>query len=335
MKKYDEIRKISHSHYVEIIEENNSVTIKINKPSENMQTDSANFESLALICKCIKPSIQVTIQFEEDKEWNGTLEQGKAKEHAYLRFLYRMIMFEKAFDWVKNAKENEKEISQFKKVFNEALRERKVTNNFPKAEASFNPNKGEEHRIENRLGRTEKGREYLKKKYQEKYPDNELLCVYTQLPNGLFHNSPNEKLDRGKIFMTRGDYDLWGIDKKGNLCIFELKKDKDNEALGILSELFFYSIFAQQIHCHKERIHKKQPVKNFRGYEKLYDAVQAGEIKNVNAIFLLGKGIHVVIGEWKKELTNLLNTNRLGIHYDFIYYDIDVINTISVDELME
>lgn len=247
MKKYNEIRKIPHSRYVEIIECDDIVTIKINRPFENMQTDSADFEALALICKCSKPSIHVTIQFEEDKEWDGTFEQLKAKEQAYLRFLYRVMMFEKAFDWAKSAKENEKEVNQFREVLNEALREGEVTNNFPKAETGFNPNKGEEHRIENRLGRTEQGREYLKKKYQEKYPENELLCVYTQLPNGLFHNSPNEKLERGKMFMTRGDYDIWGIDKKGNLCVFELKKDEDNEALGLISELFFYSIFAQQI----------------------------------------------------------------------------------------
>jgi len=154
--------------------------------------------------------------------------------------------------------------------------------------------------------------------------------VYNQLPNGLFNIKPNEQPKEDNRIFTTGFFDIWGIDKKDNFCIFELKKDEGNSHLGVISELFFYSIYAYKILCNKTFLHEKK--KNVRGYEKLYDAVKSDKIKNINAIFLLGKDVYPVIDERRKELKELLDTNEFGIKYNFINYDINVIDKISVEK---
>ena len=62
-KEYQKISDISHSQDVEIEENKDTVKIVIKKPTENMQTDMANFEALAIMYKCINPSINVIIDF--------------------------------------------------------------------------------------------------------------------------------------------------------------------------------------------------------------------------------------------------------------------------------
>ena len=249
-KEYDEISKLPRSDYVEINEKDNNIWIKINKPTENMQTDMADFEALAIMCKCIKPIVNVTIQFENYNGWHRMFGNLNSESSAYLRFLYRVITFKEAFpDWVEISDENKEEVDYFKSLLNDALKEGKVSNNIPDKKAEFNPNGKEEQVIERKLACTKEGKEYLKQKYINLYPDNDLLFVNNQLPNGLFNIKPQEIPHESNRIFTSGAYDIWGIDKKGNFCIFELKKDKGNIQLGVISELFFYAVYAHKILC--------------------------------------------------------------------------------------
>ena len=150
------------------------------------------------------------------------------------------------------------------------------------------------------------------------------------MPNGLFYIRNDETPHNNKRILPTGYYDIWAIDKKGNLCVFELKKDEDNEKIGVISELFFYSVYAKEFLCDKKFLHINSKEKNIRGYKVLYDAVHADEIKGVKAIFLLGKGVHSVIKNLKPDIRKLLNTNTFGIEFDFMEYDIEKINTIVI-----
>lgn len=185
--------------------------------------------------------------------------------------------------------------------------------------------------IENKLTRTKKGQKYLKKLYSNLYPNKELLCLYNQLPNGLFNNKPTESPNAHHRIFTAGMYDIWGIDSHHNFCVFELKKNTGNTKLGVISELFFYAVYAHKILCNPNILHKN--TKNIRGYDELYKTVTSGKINGVTAIFLLGEGIHSQIRKRKEELIKLLNTNTYGIQFDFIQYDFATINAISTKEL--
>ena len=145
--KQTKCEKIPYSTYVNILENDNQITLIINHPYKNMQENEANFEALALIYKCANPNAIITIQFKE-QEWDGQFikytnnKQNDNLINAYLRFLYRIVIFKQAFpDWVILAKENQKEVLRFENLFLEALANNAVTNNIPNSEPSFNVNK--------------------------------------------------------------------------------------------------------------------------------------------------------------------------------------------------
>ena len=330
----DRISKIPRSRYVKIIENNNNIIIKIINPNANMQTDLANFEALAFMCKVINPNATVTIWFQNNKMWNGKFGNKDSSVNTYLRFLCRIIAFKENYpEWVNISSDNEIEVKRFKEILDNAFKELKVSNNIPNSDASFNAEKGQEHIIENIFSRTKEGSKYLNELYQMNNHGCNLLYVYNQLPNGLFNIYPSQKPSQDTRIFTTGFYDIWAIDNKENLCIFELKKDKGNSHLGIISELFFYAIYAKKILCNKNLIHEKKNKNNYRGYDKLYDLVKTNKIKNVNAFFLLGNEIYPLIDEKSEELKNLMNTNKSGIKFDFIKYDINKIDEISLENL--
>ena len=158
-----------------------------------------------------------------------------------------------------------------------------------------------------------------------------MLCLYNQLPNGLFNNKPTQKPNAHNRIFTAGMYDICGIDSNHNFFIFELKKNTGNTKLGIISELFFYAVYAHEILCNPSILHKN--TKSIRGYDELYKTVTNHKINGVTAIFLLGEDWHSQIKKRKEELTKLLNTNTFGIKFDFIQYDFTKINAISTKEL--
>lgn len=335
-KKIKEISDIPRSKYVEIQEDKENVKILIKKPTENMQTDMANFEAFAIMCKCIKPTIKIIIEYTKYEQWDGHFGNLTPTSSIYSRFLYRLIKFKEAFsNWVEISNKNVEEIKYFDNLLKEAEKNGKLSNNVPNSKADFNADKGEEHQIENKLARTETGNKYLKKIYNELYPNEELLFAYNQLPNGLFNIKPNETAREPNRIFTTGFYDIWGIDNSGHFCIFELKKDKGNSHLGVISELFFYAVYAKDILCNKDLIHTKKKIVNYRGYDKLYDNVQDGKITGINAIFLLGQDIYPAIKERQKELKTLLDTNTFGINFDFLCYDIKQIDKIKTDEISD
>ena len=161
--------------------------------------------------------------------------------------------------------------------------------------------------------------------------------VQNQLPNGLFACGLSQKPSEDDRVFSKGFYDIWNLDNESNFSVFELKEPGNNK-LGIISELFFYAVYAREVLTNKERLHQKAPRKNFRGYGDLYDAVHKGSVKNVRAFFFLAKvndrpSGHPSINFHQSRLLDELNQNRLGIRFDFLYYDPSIVEQIDVNDI--
>lgn len=332
--KFKYICNIPYSSKIDIENIENKFYIKINNPIANMQNNDADFEAIIIALKCKNLEAKFEIKFDEDKtHWNGRFDTTDNGVNTYLRFLYRVIRFQEAFsDWVDIANDNKRIVEKFKNSFEQSKENLKISNNIPIKKADeWKETMKEEKSIETKLTHTEEGKEYLKEICRKNEPKIELTDkIYNQLPNGLFNISNNEVPHKGNRIFSTGALDIWSIDKIGNLCIFELKKDEGNEKLGVISELFFYTVYAKEFLCNKELLHEKKKKVNFRGYDELYDAIQKNEIKHVIGIFLLGKKTHSVIQDMKEEITSLLNTNKFGIKFMFKEYDINRIHKINV-----
>ncbi len=332
-KKYKMIGNLPYSSYIDI---ENVFYININKPEKNMQDDYSNFESLAIILKIENPEAKIVLSFDESKvSWNGFFNRTDGDLNLYLRFLYRIVKFKEAFpDWFDVAKENKEIVEKFKNKLEQAKEDEKISNNIPNKEATeYYEGMKEEKRIETILSHTSEGKKYFKELYHSYFPDNELTDnIFNQLPNGLFYIKNNEKPQNGNRIFSTGYFDIWAIDKKQNLCVFELKKNEGNSALGIISELFFYSAYTKEFLCDKRFLHIDNISENYRGYKTLYNAIQEDKVKNVKAIFLVGAETHKLIKEFKNEIIELLNTNKLGIQYDFVEYDINKINDLNLKD---
>ena len=124
------------------------------------------------------------------------------------------------------------------------------------------------------------------------FMNNELLNInvnrfYNQLPASLFMN--DDACDDTKIFPSDGArIDMWGLEGS-TIHIMELKTG-ENSDLGVLSELFYYACFINDMYCIRHLERKDPPnlqqydlYKHERGYFKLKDA----NVDSVKAHFLL------------------------------------------------
>ena len=295
LKKIDDLRV---SSYIEVNTKVNPVNIKIKDPTKNMQQDYADFEAISIMYKCLDDDVNVEIEFDElgkiegTKSWNGMFGNLNSDVNTYLRFLYRLMNFKNAFCWVSVSKKNIKELGRFEKLYNRAIEENKVTNNYSCRESSYNEKKGEEHVLEKIFTQTKEGKKYMNKKYRALYKDTTLKCVY---------------------------------DRDNNFCIFELKKHKKNAHLGVISELFFYATFAKNILCNKKTLNSLGIRKPYRGYEKLYEFVESNKLNKIKAIFFFGENknsMYYAIETMYKNgrLMKVLNKNRFGIEFNLMTY---------------
>ena len=296
------------SRYVKLSEiSNNQITLHIERPFENMQTDYACFESIALILKIREGSEQITLSFDEIY-WNGTFSDLTSEQVAYMRFLYRAHKFESAFAWFNIKSKNRTVVYEFIDRINSIS----VSCNIPNSNASYNPNKGIEHQIENEFADLNKKQTYFMDLFKTT-TGKQLNCVYNQFPNGVFADKVTEKT---RIFPT-GFFDLWGM-TDDELCIFELKNNT-NKQLGIISELFFYSVYAKEFLIDKKCYRNSST--NFRGFQTMTNAIENG-CNKVNAYFLTD-GIHSLITPIKTELLKYLNQVDKDIEFSFINYNQD------------
>lgn len=227
----------------------------------NMQDDHSAFEAWALLGKAKK--------YEKIKLNIESLNIEKKELGHYNRFLYRVKCFNELFDWFYISEELEKRINEFKNTY---LNRKTLIYNVPtkSSKSSKASDKISEHVMENFF-------------ITHKDITNEKLGInaqeyFSQLPVGLFYE---EKKDNNRIFTgKKSAIDFWSI-TDNILNIIELKIG-DNNGLGVLSEIFFYTCLMRDIYI-KKIAQPSNHKNNVRGFDKLMNT----NIKQIRAFILL------------------------------------------------
>ena len=339
-------------------------TLFVKDTSSNMQEDASNFESIIIWMWSVDRSITVTLKYnsydgikDKNKEnhnilWNKTeliqlsYISDKGKKYAeparlhHMRFLYRVMRFSERYSkgFIVDAS-NKDEIEKFKNLYTESLKNgllwitKPTTKGGIKGYNEEQNNKLSDDKVaENHLEKwfvikSEKGQ--LPEKIVEVFGNNHL---YDQLPCCMFFGEPETST---RIF-SAGYFDLWGINDKKELCVFELKK-KGNNKLGIISELFFYAMLMRDMKRAAESKYTRIRA-NHRGFKDFVTNVNSDI---VNAYFLVPE-LHSSLEELKDAFIKVLNENNDGIKFGLIQFsqndaedDIDFKNLPSEWKLIE
>jgi hypothetical protein len=274
---------------IEFSKDGDELVLKLNKNSllSNMQSNQSAFEgwSLCLFANADGRYRRIKIEWVPLNKRELT----HPELGHYYRFLFRAYKF----------KENYPAIVEIQPAIESFLDidEMKLwVLNFPKCEAkeSKKDNEGSEALLE---------RELLQKMIGHfDYCDQ-------QLPVGLFLNEVKDAFARstGK----KSQIDLWGV-KDNMLNIYELKNDV-NEAVGIISELMFYTNvmenFRRHIFNYPSSFDNKRVF--YRHSKELHEDIVNNSISAVNGIFL-ANNLHPRI---TNRVIDLMNTNIAGIRY--------------------
>jgi len=311
-----------------IFEEKNKLKIHIKYPTRNMQKDEVAFEAWALIFHA-KKECEVIISFNPIN-WDGTFLNLCNEQTHYMRFLYRVWKFDNQMKWFDTDENNKAVVDEFMNKFNQLKETKELINNIPDKEAvlSESEQRKAEHYVENAF--VQNGKELLNNKLND---GTTLINLYNQLPNGLFiGKSDSDIKEINRIFPT-GFFDLWGISESNDLCIFELKAFRPEDAfknkkVGIISELYFYANYGKDIFYDRNFCNKKVP---YRGYSELAEASNT-EIRKIK-VFFLAPAYHSRIQELRKAIEQCLNANHDSpIKYKFLDYHNDEIKPL-VDQL--
>lgn len=281
----------------------------------NMQTNESAFEGWIL---ALKTNIK---EYKNSKFYLKWEEPLKVDDPHYQRFLYRVKKFSEMFsDWFYIHNESKELLCRSKIHF--------VNNKSNKDKPSIyvlnTPSKERSNELSNqKVGSDMTSEHDLEVLFITKYKDGllkkaKLSKLYRQLPIGVFEG----KVSKGNAIFTgqHSAIDIWGIsDDKKTLSIFELKKP-ENRAVGIVSELIFYSMVVKDILSERFIIN---PVDNnnskIRDIIALKEALQ--HTKYIKAYFLV-KDMHPLI---KMDVIELLNDANIknNISFDIISYDKD------------
>ena len=262
---------------------------------ENMQGDDKAFEAWAIAMHIVLDESGIII-LDADGEINGNPDDEKG--HWY-RFLYRALRFSEQYgDWFKLSERIEVLVRNFK----EYLENNCFINNVPCSEAKTKDKP--ESRMEEIFSQNGK----LKNAVGSHIGDNE---VNRQLPVGLFHveESINSKKnynpnDKNRIFTGRSSaIDLWTWNGD-EFFVIELKADENNK-MGIISELFFYSNYMYDFLVRKSFMLSEPS--NHRGYSNILE--HKDEFKKVCGIMLADE-FHSIIED--ERVLDVLNDNNMG-----------------------
>jgi len=288
---------------------------KSKQPSSNlnMQTDSAAFEGWAVVVYThyVKPFYYgekiIILKTEENLKFEKEIDFTTGNGH-YHRFLYRAMRFAEQYpNWFVLDKNLKEVIKEFKNSFDSI----EFVNNYPSKETGKNDELSiglttesgvEKYLVENSI----EGKALLKK------AGLKTERLFRQLPVGLFR----EKKKAGNSLFTRGKsaIDLWSTDEN-KIAIFELKTD--NKMIGIITELFFYTNYVNDVFIEKNNIIPEkttQEIEKNRGYPLLTEKCENKKIES----YFLSNAMHPLITETEIELLN--NNINNGFKYGNLCY---------------
>jgi len=248
--------------------------------SQNMQVDAAAFESWMLAIKVIRDDAKFNLSWDRPDSPN---------EKHYQRFLYRVSKFKELFSgWFGL---NQKPTDLLKRDLIVGKEENYYLN--------LSGKRSDEPVIESGL-MLEKKRESDIEKLFVKKPDSLKVCtncisLSRQLPVGLFRKKSYRANDA--IFpMNKAQIDLWGKGENGRLNIFELKKP-GNRKMGVLTELFFYTMFIEDLLLGRFLFGEKGNIcppfdpKDFTGVKSCLLVYDWHPLINVNCLCVLNQAL--------------------------------------------
>lgn len=222
-------RQIKFPLYLALCKDVKAKALELNllcHATDNMQTDTAAFEAWVL---ALKYWIQDFHDYTVRLTWHRPAD---INDGHYQRFLYRAYKFRELFPkWFCLVDQTFLSDSKLSYISGSRSKDSYVLN-YPGGPASETA-QNEEARLERILLDQAQFKDIFKfsKKGQ-------------QLPVGVFVN----KITKLNAVFTHGhsDIDLWGQQQNNVLNIFELKKFKNNK-IGIISELFFYTMLMDDL----------------------------------------------------------------------------------------
>lgn len=293
--------------------------VGLTKNPLNMQTDTAAFEAWALILRAhYRDNINIRLTLKEGVTLpDGDVLSGKKYGH-YNRFLYRVMKFQEQYGWFK-IDDDQHGLIQAIKNFEAEYTTKSFCNNVPTDDASDNPS-NLEGMVEAAFAKDagEPGEPYIKRLTSARGVDLEFAC--RQLPVGLFlgeHSSDHTRVFTG----NHSAIDLWGLSKdRTKLVIYELKTL--NKMVGIITELMFYANYMYDMYIEKSHfkpLSPKKSKKDWRGYQKLFDADNLAKIQ----AYMLTDGLHPLV---TPEVLNEMNKSGLAekILYDTLSYSLRI-----------
>lgn len=268
---------------------------------DNMQTNGAAFEGWAICIKSCMPEVNNVLLSWDVPEYSIDVKEKNRQTKHYNRFLWRVSFFERHFDWFSICDTHLQVITSFWEEHSNLLI------NYPKT-------KSKEKVTEN--GQINKGEAKLERLLVKELRKTIPLTDH-QLPVGLFDNevkTENTCTPRGS-----SQIDLWQFDQN-TLRIFELK-DKDNNEVGIISELMFYANVINELVMGK--IHYPQSIysaKDIRNIKALHNAIINKSIKRIEAVFLVYQ-FHPLISMNQNSVLEIINKgmNDNGVFFSIMF----------------
>ena len=262
----------------------------------NMQTDESAFEGWCVVLKAALPGIERVILNWDTPAY--TIGKENAQKAHYNRFLMRVANFRCAYSWFKVADNRKDEVDDIQSM----LLSGGVVVNYPKKEC------GE-------VSDNEKKPEAVLERKLVDLWGKECPVTDEQLPVGLFTNG---KVSKENTFTPRGasQIDLWQLDGS-TMHVYELKV-KNNEKVGIISELMFYVCTIKNIVDGNIRYPDISNAKNYRHFKDFADAVATNKIENIIGYFTAPR-FHPLIesNQLNNKILAILNANTLGIEFEY------------------
>jgi hypothetical protein len=272
------------------------LSVILSDATGNMQENKSAFEGWIICFKSWLPG-------EIDKvelEWTPSMDNKKI-EH-YNRFLFRVLKFQKMYNWFSVSKKNISEVQSFSHI----IQRPDLVMNYP---GSLKQSSISENKIEDKIESlfVIDPQKLLKTRFN-------LETLNQQLPAGVF----TKKKSAGTRLFTgqKSAIDLWGLNAD-ELSIFELKYK--NIRVGIISELLFYLYLMDAVFINGGiQYPEKAKEAKVRDFDKLYDK----KFKKLNGYFLIDK-LHPFIGENAIKLINDGLKNLGNILVQKLYYNFD------------
>lgn len=272
---------------IEFSKEGKTLVLKLNKESlvANMQSDQSAFEGWGL---CVLSNNHG--EYDHLRiDWTPLDKKGLTDQELghYYRFLFRAYLFHENYPSLVSICPSAESILDVEEM-------KRWVINYPNRETKES-------------GKTNKNAEAHLERELLMLMDGKFDYCDHQLPVGLFVDEIHGINARSSGRLSQ--IDLWSV-KDGVLSIYELKNDL-NEAVGIISELMFYTnvmnYFRKHIFNYPIKFAQKRVF--YRHSKELYDDINSDKIMAVKG-YLLANNLHPRITD---DVIHLINTNIAGI----------------------